>query len=489
MKYEHIESEASLEIIEKAYHRAENSARHMFPMYIWITLSSIVSTAGLLYLFFSVKWWLLLTILLPFSLDVWFNQKFNEDIYEELEKYWREDRQYGILGYMLRSRLFVRENKLYQLSNFLIKSYRSRLLKRNQRYEKYYIRHLKQNFTKQNLIFVAKICNAVILFWLYSQESIDFGLLITLTSTIFTSLFSRGGLEGCLYIFRWSGYHVKTFDFYNKYFDLSEDEFGNVDEMPTDLTVEFDDVYFSYPGTDSPVLNGLSLKINHGEKVSFVGENGNGKTTIIKLLLGLYQPDSGEIRIGGRPLGDYSFSARRNLFAPVFQDFGKYSMTLAENIGIGDVSRIDDTGALTMAMNKAQVDSFANLLPNGINTLLNRDFDGGVDVSGGQWQRIAIARAFMGNNPILILDEPTSQIDPMEESRIYSEFAEIAENRTTIFITHRLASTKITNRIFVIANGRVVERGSHCKLILQKGIYYNMFEAQKKWYSQNEKGG
>ncbi|OUM95135.1 MAG: hypothetical protein A9Z00_11010 [Thermobacillus sp. ZCTH02-B1] len=220
--------------------------------------------------------------------------------------------------------------------------------------------------------------------------------------------------------------------------------------------------------------------------MSIVGENGAGKSTLIKLLLGLYTPDRGEIRIGGRNLADFPPHVRAKLFGTVFQDFPRYSITLRENIGIGDIDALGDEEQIRRAARKGKVDAFADGLVHGYDTLLGRDFEGGVDISGGQWQRIAIARAMMGDKPILILDEPTSQLDPIAEAELYREFAAMVEDRTAIMITHRLGSTRITDRIFVIDGGRIAEEGTHGELMRAGGIYARMFNAQKQWYRREE---
>jgi len=308
-------------------------------------------------------------------------------------------------------------------------------------------------------------------------------LLISLTLLIFTSL-SRN-LNGCIHIFLWSGFHINSFDFYDKYFNLSEDKYGYIKDIPGNFDIEFDNVYFKYPGTEKEILKGLSFKVKNSEKLSIVGQNGEGKSTMVKLLLGLFSPDSGEIRIGGEPISAYSQCARQKMFGAVFQDFVRYSVTLAENVGVGSVDKIGDAAAIGLAMVKGKADTFVGGLPNGIETLLGRDFEGGVDLSGGQWQRVAIARAFMGDKPILILDEPTSQLDPMAESEIYSDFATVSEGKTSIFITHRLGSTLITDRILVISDGKVIENGTHESLVKSGGLYSEMFHAQKQWYKKN----
>lgn len=436
LRYEHLENAESIEIIDKAYNRAEGAVLALFPSTVWQIISSGITSVGILYIIGSVRWWLLPVIVLPFALEVWLAQKFNYSGYSEMETYWQKERSYSTLGGMLHSRNIIRENHLYGTSDYLISTYRKRLSVRNREYEGYFFKHLRRNFLKQHITKFIQICCALLLFMLYINGSLSIGLLISLTITVFTGLFDA--LNSLVQIVRTSGQHIKTFDFYDKYFALSEDEYGDDDIMPSDCTIDFDDVHFTYPGTDKIILNGLSLKINHGEKVSIVGANGEGKTTMIKLLLGLFQPDSGEIRIGGKPLSSYSQTVRNHLFGSVFQDFVKYSIKLSENIGVGDVSNIDNKEAVAAAMHKAKVNVFAEMLAEGEDTLLGRDFEGGIDLSGGQWQRIAIARAFMGNKPILILDEPASQLDPMAESQIYSEFAEMSKGKTAIFITHRL---------------------------------------------------
>lgn len=487
LRYEHLENEASLKIIDSVYRRddgAEEVASDMARIYLRGFIASTIASLGTLYLIGSVKWWLLLTILVPVTLDVLITVKYSKDIYKEMTHFWEKDRQYGILGNMLKSRKFIIENTLLGASQFLIDTYRSRFSKRNREYEKYFFKHMGQKLLGKIMISISQIVNALLLLMLYVKGDLSIGVLVSLTLVMFTGFFDS--LKGITNIFLVSGRKIVAFEFYDQYFQLSESQYGQVDDFPTDFTIEFIDVHFTYPGTAKKVLNGLSLKIENGGKVSIVGENGEGKTTMIKLLLGLFQPDRGQILIGGKPLSSYSQRVQSQMFGPIFQDFIRYSMTIGENVGIGDVDHIGDQEAIHSAMRKAKADSFTEAYAKGMDTLLGRDFEGGVDLSGGQWQRIAIARAFMGNKPILILDEPTSQLDPMAESRIYSEFAEISEGKTSIFITHRLGSTVITDQIFVIANGKVAQSGSHDELMAQGGLYADMFTSQRQWYVQNE---
>jgi ATP-binding cassette subfamily B protein len=488
MKYEHLENEASMEIIDKAYHRAENAARHLFPMYIVLFISNLTGSAGILIYMASVTWWLPITILIPAILEIVYAAKHNYNIYLELESYWNQERQYAMLGGYLRAREYLREMKLFGSARDLIDIYRQRLNARNREYEGYYFKHLKRHFAGGNITKLGKLVNVLLVLYLFTSGQITLGLLIAFSLTILTDLFESIAKRG-VGVLRWSGYHVNFFDYYGRYLDLSEEEEASDDAgaeaRPAQFDIEFRDVWFRYPGTNRDILRGLSFHVADGEKLSIVGENGAGKTTIVKLLLRLFEPDKGEILLGGRPLRSYSRETLTTLLGPIFQDFNRYAITLRENIGVGAIDQLHDDERIAYAARQGKVDHFVEDLPHGYDTVLGREFEDGVDVSGGQWQRIAIARAFMGDKPVLLLDEPTSQLDPIAESQLYREFAEMANGKTAIFITHRLASTMITDRILVIQDGVVTQEGTHAQLMASGGLYAEMFEAQRHWYRQS----
>jgi len=491
MKYEHFENESSVEIIEKAYYRADNSARHLWPMYIYWRFSALIASIGTLAYLAGIRWWLVLTVLAPFFLETWISSKNNYNIYNELETYWKKERKYGILGGYLRSRSYTKELKACENTDYLIDTYKSRLNERNRDYERYYFKNLRKILLGGNITKISTILNVILLLILFGGGQISVGLFIALTTILFGNVYDD--LNSFAGFFKWSGMHVNTYEYYDKFFSLSNDPEGTCTDLPKDFSLEFRDVWFRYPGTDRDILKGLSFRIENGQKASIVGENGEGKSTMIKLLLGLFTPDKGQILVGGRPLSEYPLSVRTKLFGPVFQDFSRYSITIRENIGIGDIAHLDDREKLMLAAQKGKVDSFAEKLPKGYDTLLGRDFKDGVDLSGGQWQRIALSRAFMGDKPILLLDEPTSQLDPMAEADLYHEFSQMVENKTALFITHRLGSTMITDRIFVIRDGVVAESGTHEELMQAAGIYSAMFQSQKQWYRhgdrENDPGG
>jgi ATP-binding cassette subfamily B protein len=313
----------------------------------------------------------------------------------------------------------------------------------------------------------------------------DAGTFVSVSLLIFSALYDH--LGGCVFIFKWGHYHANFFDYYRKYFELSEEPLGGGCLMPERFDIEFRDVWFRYPGTDRDILKGLSFTVGHGEKVSIVGENGEGKSTMVKLLLGLFSPDKGEILVGGRALSEYSLDQRIRLFGTVFQDFSRFNITLKENIVIGDLDCCGDAAKLRDIADVAGLSELFDTLPEKGDTLLGKEFEGGTELSGGQWQRIAMARALFGDKPILILDEPTSQLDPTAESALYGEFTGIANGKTALFITHRLGSTAITDRIIVISGGIVVQSGTHDALLASGGLYAEMFESQKSWYDRSGK--
>jgi ABC-type multidrug transport system fused ATPase/permease subunit len=251
----------------------------------------------------------------------------------------------------------------------------------------------------------------------------------------------------------------------------------------TPHTIIFENVSFSYPGTDRKVIKNLSTSFRPGETVVLVGLNGAGKTTLLKLLTRLYDPTEGRILLDGKDLREYDVRELYDLFGIIFQDFGKYAVTAAENISFGNIHLGENRDMIESCARQANAEDYISKLPYGYDTPLMRIFEKeGIELSGDQWQKLAIARAFYRDSEIMILDEPTASLDPMAEQEIFNQFDNLREGKTTIFVSHRLSSAVIATKILVLEYGELIEEGTHHELMQKRGKYYNLFTTQAKRY-------
>lgn len=270
-------------------------------------------------------------------------------------------------------------------------------------------------------------------------------------------------------------------DFY-KFMDFEEESEGleRPETVPAFKSLEFRDVHFTYPGTDREILKGMNFKMDEGHHYSLVGENGSGKSTVIKLMLGLYDNYDGQILINGKDARELPLNIRRSIFSAIFQDYVIFGTSIKNNIAMGFKDRetkVDD------AIDDLDLREMINKMPDGVDTEIGKLDDKGLDLSGGQRQRIALARAIVSDSPVVILDEPTAAMDPMTESKLYEKMGKITKGRTTVFISHRLGSTSLSDKIFLFKNGQVFEEGTHDEMMAKNGDYYAMYSSQKEWYS------
>ena len=251
--------------------------------------------------------------------------------------------------------------------------------------------------------------------------------------------------------------------------------------------IRFEGVCFRYPGQERDVLHDLDLTLHAGVGTAIVGDNGAGKTTLIKLLARLYEPTAGRIMVDGISLNELDQRSWQRQFSALFQDFQRYSLSAADNVGFGQLERSNDRGALEAASRDAQSLGVIESLPNGWDTVLSRQFSGGTDLSGGQWQRVALARALMAaqrSGSVLILDEPTAHLDIRGEAAFYDHFLDLTRGRTTIVISHRFSTVRRADTIVVLDDGHVVEHGSHAELMSAAGRYARLFELQATRFSE-----
>lgn len=245
---------------------------------------------------------------------------------------------------------------------------------------------------------------------------------------------------------------------------------------------EFKDVHFAYPNSEQDILKGVSFTLKAGEKLAFVGQNGAGKTTLIKLLLRFYEPTSGEILLDGVNINRYAIAEYQEFFGVIFQDFFRYEFTVRENIAIGDIDELENQDKIEEAAALSLAKEVVDDLKYGYNQQLGKRFTNGQELSGGQWQKVALARAYMKDAEVMILDEPTSALDARAESEVFDRFIGLTEGKTSIIISHRFSTVRQADRILVLEHGRVVEIGTHEELMLNKALYSELFTLQAEGY-------
>jgi ATP-binding cassette subfamily B protein len=245
---------------------------------------------------------------------------------------------------------------------------------------------------------------------------------------------------------------------------------------------EFRDVSFVYPGTERLVLSRLNFCLEPGERLALIGQNGQGKTTIVKLMTRLYDPTSGQILLDGIDLRGYDIEDLCKEIGVIFQDFMRYEMTARENIAVGRIEYLHEDDLIRRAAEKSLADGVIRRLPLKNEQMLGRRFEGGVDLSGGEWQKLALARAYLRQAQVLILDEPTAALDARAEYEVFERFNELTESKMALFISHRFSTVRMATRIIVLEDGAIIEEGNHERLIARGGRYAEMFELQASSY-------
>jgi len=251
---------------------------------------------------------------------------------------------------------------------------------------------------------------------------------------------------------------------------------------PRSQKVEFKNVHFSYRGGTKDAIAGISLAIHPGEVIALVGENGSGKTTLIKLLCRLYDPDDGKITVNGIDLKDFDPVIWRKEISVLFQDYVHYYLSAKENIWIGDIGQEQDPARIAAAADRSGVDPVIRRLPEGYQTKLGHWFYGGQELSEGEWQKVALARAFFRNSGIVVLDEPTSSLDPLAEAELFRDFRNLLEGRSAVIISHRFSTVQMADRIYLLEKGRIIEQGSHEELLRMNGRYAYLYRTQAEYY-------
>ena len=447
-------------------------------------LSAMITIAGVILIFVQLFWWIPLLFMTIICVIVWMDFKAMKMMNDMFNSQTVDER---LLSYY--AGLLSNKNSLFELKVFSATDYIKKLW-----YDKSDVvlrTRLKTTIRSQKFFavscFLVLLWIGLVVFVLISNLNplgLSLGLFISLTGSALTVL---GTTENLSYIFSNITRHYLLVQHYEVFLNLPE--ISRNDQVTTyDLNnpkIEFSNVHFRYPNSDNEILKGISFKIERGERLAIVGENGAGKSTIIKLLCRLYQPDSGEIKVNGININLLSEKQMQSLFSVVFQDYGCYQLTLRENVALSDINRMFDDSLIQEAL----VKGMAAEISGDLEIKLGKIEDDGVDVSGGQWQRIALSRALFSPNPFVILDEPTASLDPLAESEMYTSFARKLDNKGCIMISHRLASARLADQIIVIYDGIVCESGQHEELLRLNGVYCDMWRAQSSWYTETDATG
>jgi len=270
------------------------------------------------------------------------------------------------------------------------------------------------------------------------------------------------------------------------FFDMEPTVDSNPNGLSTPKIIrrgfEFRNVSFAYPGTERTVLKNFNLTLSPGERIALIGENGQGKTTVVKLITRLYDPTEGQILLDGVDLREYSLEDLHRHIGVIFQDFMRFEMTARENIAVGRIDQPHQQGDIELAAHKSLADTVVSKLAGGYDQMLGRRFEGGVELSGGEWQKMALARAYLRDAQLLILDEPTAALDARSELEVFERFAELTEGKMALLISHRFSTVRMADRIVVLSGGRLIEEGNHQELMAKSGLYASMFEMQAASY-------
>ena len=482
LSYRHIENNEDWELItrvcDKPSERFCNSMNSMISL-----VSDILSIGSVLTVIMVHVWWAGLAVI-AFSVPLgWVAIRAGRKQYAEDKRVKRYERRADYLHTLLTERDGVEERSLFGYADAMD----ARWAERYGEASHIAIRQMRRYFVQVKgtglIMLLISALIVVTLMWPLAVGGITIGLFIGLTTSAF-SLVQR---------MSWSlpndmSELAKNREYCRDltgFFALDEQEGAlDVPALPEGFrldSIEFRNVSFAYPGTDRLILNGFSAKLEAGRHYAVVGANGAGKTTLTKLLTGLYPEYEGEILINGRELRTYPLAALKAMFKSANQDFARYAVTVRENIELGDlhVNASPDADAALAAL---ELDEAVGKLAKGADTPLGKIRKDSVDLSGGQWQRLALARTYAAEAQMRILDEPTAALDPMAESAIYSLFGRISRDMTTLFITHRLGAARLADEIIVLNGGRVAETGSHDVLMARGGLYAAMFESQRSWF-------
>lgn len=438
----------------------------------------VLKVLGILVIMFTQVWWTAVLILAVSVPCFFISMKSGKEQYDAGIKVSKIKRVNEYYNEILKNREYVDERTLFHYQD----EFMGRYIQRYEEARKYKTKvrikwYIRMKIGSMATIIVSATMIAVLVPLTLSGR-LGIGMFMALTNSVFSIVQNMSwDLTDAIDANVWSNEYFKDMDlFWNM-----NDETGDRKRLESGFeSLEFKNVSFKYPGTEKYILKDVSFKILKGRNYAFVGANGAGKSTIIKLLNGLYKEYEGEILVNGSNIQEYS----KDFIGNIFQDFARYPLSIRENISIGGKGPVSDS-EIQEAVKKVGLETTVSRMEYGLDTVLGKIKKKSVDISGGEWQKIALARCNIMDTPVKILDEPTSAMDPIYESELYKRFKEMGNCKTVVLISHRLASVQMVDTIYVLDNGAVVEQGNHAGLVNRGGLYGKMYNEQAKWYLED----
>ena len=441
-----------------------------------ISIATLV--AGLIYFEPYLIILLVLSIIPSFINEIWFSQQ----QYSLARGWTAERRELDYLRFIGANNMTAKEIKLFGLTDFIVDRFKNLS-------NEYFELNKKLAIKRSALGFVFNVLGTMSYYgaYIFIIYRVISGVITLGELTFLSGAFNRltRNLQDFFSKFTRITESALYLKDYFEFLDISIEPKTNEDiPLPEKIKIgfEFRDVHFSYPDSEHEILKGVSFKINVGEKMAFVGQNGAGKTTLTKLLLRFYEPTSGEILLDGVNINRFNKAEYQEFFGVIFQDFYRYEFTVRENIAIGDIDELENDAKIKKAAELSLASDVISEMKKGYDQQLGKRFYKGQELSGGQWQKVALARAYMKDAQVMILDEPTSALDAKAESEVFERFIGLTKDKTSIIISHRFSTVRQADRILVLDEGKVLELGTHMELMAKESLYSELFKLQAEGY-------